>query len=147
MLTYEYKRLVNWSECDPGGIIFFPNYARWVADGLSMLFIQLGWDPNLPLGGGKGRGIPSVGLNLKFNKPALLHETIVHQIKVTKLGGASMSFSHAILRGDEALMEATETRIWAEHDALNPGGLHSMPIPDALRALLSEDKVLQGKLF
>ena len=40
MRHFTYDRRVNWSECDPGGIIFFPHYARWMVDGLNEMFLS-----------------------------------------------------------------------------------------------------------
>ena len=46
MRHYTYDRRLNWSECDPGGIIFFPHYARWMVDGLNEMFLGFGVDPS-----------------------------------------------------------------------------------------------------
>ena len=44
-------RLLHWGECDPGGIIFSPNYPRWMIEGvtemlLSTVFTSLHWNVN-----------------------------------------------------------------------------------------------------
>ena len=46
MRHYTYDRRLNWSECDPGGIIFFPHYARWMVDGLNEMFLGFGDRPD-----------------------------------------------------------------------------------------------------
>ena len=60
MRTYRYDRLMQWSECDAGGIIFFPNYARWMVDGLNQMFLSLGIDPNAILDAETRGGLPDV---------------------------------------------------------------------------------------
>ena len=138
MHQYTYERRLHWSECDPGGIIFFPNYARWMVDGLNDMFLGLGVDPNGPRGAGAIGGLPVLALAMTFNSAPALHEIVTHRIDVTKLGGKSLAFRHRFLRGEELLMEAQETRVWAEHPHGDPRGLRAAPIPVDVRALLEQ---------
>ena len=138
MRHYTYDRRLNWSECDPGGIIFFPHYARWMVDGLNEMFLGFGVDPTGPRGENALGGLPVLGLSMKFVSAPALHDTVTHQITVMKVGGKSMAFQHRFLRGDELLMEAEETRVWAEHPLDNPRALRTRPVPDDVRALLEE---------
>lgn len=139
MKSYTYDRLLNWSECDPGGIIFFPHYARWMVDGLNEMFLTLGVDPNGSRGDGARGGLPVLGLSMKFLSAPALHETVTHRISITKVGSKSIGVKHRFLRGDELLMEAEETRVWAQHPLNNPRELRTQPVPDAVRALLEQD--------
>jgi 4-hydroxybenzoyl-CoA thioesterase len=138
MYQYTYQRRLHWSECDPGGIIFFPHYARWMVEGLNDMFLQLGVDPNGPRGPGALGGLPVLALAMKFISAPTLHEMVTHQIDVTRLGGKSLTFRHRFLRGDQLLVEAEETRVWAEHPHGDPRGLRATPIPDQVRALLQQ---------
>ena len=138
MRHYTYDRRLNWSECDPGGIIFFPHYARWMVDGLNEMFLGFGVDPTGPRGENALGGLPVLALSMKFVSAPVLHDTVTHQITVMKVGGKSMAFQHRFLRGDELLMEAEETRVWAEHPLDNPRALRTRPVPDDVRALLEE---------
>jgi 4-hydroxybenzoyl-CoA thioesterase len=140
MRQHTYERRLNWSECDPGGIIFFPHYARWMVDGLNEMFLGMGIDPNGPRGANVRGGLPVLGLSMKFATPPALHEIVTHQITVIKVGGKSIAFRHRFLRGEELLMEAEETRVWAEHPLDNPAGLRGLPVPDDVRALLEQSE-------
>jgi 4-hydroxybenzoyl-CoA thioesterase len=136
MRLYAYDRRLHWSECDAGGIVFFPNYARWMVDGLNEMFLSLGVDPNGPRPSNARGGLPVLGLTMKFHSAPVLHEMLTHQISVEKVGGKSLAFRHRFLRGDELLMEAEETRVWAEHPLDNPRALRTLQVPDDVRALL-----------
>ncbi|QFZ85158.1 acyl-CoA thioesterase [Variovorax paradoxus] len=136
MYSYTYIRRLHWSECDPGGIIFFPNYARWMVEGLNEMFLRLGIDPNAVKDASTRGGLPVLGLSMKFLSAPALHESVTHRILVEKVGGKSIAFLHQFLRGDELLMEAQETRVWAEHLLGPGGGLRTLPVPDDVRALL-----------
>jgi 4-hydroxybenzoyl-CoA thioesterase len=136
MRHYTYDRRLNWSECDAGGIVFFPHYARWMVDGLNDMFLGLGIDPNGPRGANARGGLPVLGLTMKFHSAPALHEMVTHQISVEKVGGKSIAFRHRFLRAGELLMEAEETRVWAEHPLDNPRALRTQPVPENVRALL-----------
>lgn len=138
MYQYTYERRLHWSECDPGGIIFFPHYARWMVEGLNEMFLELGVDPNGPRGGAALGGLPVLAIAMKFISAPALHEMVTHRIEVTRLGVKSLALRHRFLRGQELLMEAEETRVWAEHPHGDPRGLRATPIPDEVRALLQQ---------
>ena len=139
MREYTYRRRLHWSECDPGGIIFFPHYARWMVEGMNEMLLSLGIDPNESKDASSRGGLPVLGLSMKFHSAPKLHEEITHQIVVEKLGGKSMLLRHRFLRGPDLLMEAEETRVWATHPLDNPSALRTHPIPDNVRALLEQN--------
>src|SRR3954462_2693316 len=127
MKTFTYRRL-QWSECDPAGIILFPHYARWMVEGLHMLFFDIGIDPNGRIDTQHTAGLPSVGISLRFHRPARLHEIVTHEITVTKIGRSSLSVG-------ECLAEADDTRVWVSH-SLTDASLKSVPFSEDMRRLL-----------
>lgn len=137
MRTYKYDRLLQWSECDAGGIIFFPNYARWMVDGLNQMFLSLGIDPNAVIDAETRGGLPVLQVAMQFHQAPKLHETVRHEITVEKIGGKSMAFTHRFFLGDVLCMESTETRIWATHSLTQPPTLTTLPVPEEVRAALS----------
>ena len=100
------------------------------------MFLSLGINPHELKDAKTRSGLPLLGLSMKFHAAPALHETVTHQITVEKIGGKSLAFRHRFLRGTELLMEAEETRVWAEHPLDNPRGLRALPVPDKVRALL-----------
>jgi 4-hydroxybenzoyl-CoA thioesterase len=139
MRTFSYQRRLHWSECDPGGIVFFPHYARWMVDGLNDMFLSLGVDPNAVKDGKTRGGLPVLQLSMQFHSAPTLHQDITHEIHVEKIGSKSLTFSHRFLRREELLMEAQETRVWATHALDDPSVLRTLPVPGTVRALLSGD--------
>lgn len=133
MRQFRYERLLQWSECDPAGIIFFPHYARWMVEGVNLMFLALGVDPNGVTESGAHLGLPSTGFTTQFHAPVRLHERLVHEITVTRIGGKSLGFRHRFLRGEQCVADAEEVRVRTETDA---SGLRAVAIPDAIRALL-----------
>ena len=138
MRTYSYVRRLQWSECDPGGIIFFPHYARWMVDGLNEMLLKLGIDPNEVKDSDSRGGLPVLGLTMRFHGAPILHEQVTHRILVDKVGGKSIALRHQFLRGDQLLMEAEETRVWATHPLTDPTALRTVAVPDKVRAALEQ---------
>ncbi len=138
MKQYRYERRLHWSECDPAGIVFFPNYARWMVEGLNEMFLSMGVDPNGRIDKETTGGLPSVGYAMRFHRPAKLHDMITHEITVEKLGRSSLSFKHRFLRAGECLAEGEDHRVLATHSLVD-ATVKSKPIPDDLRRLLEQE--------
>lgn len=145
MRTYRYHRRLHWSECDPGGIIFFPHYARWMVDGLNDMLLLLGIDPNAMHDETTRGGLPVLQLSMRFHEPPALHEDVTHEITVEKIGGKSLGFVHRFLRGEVLLMEASETRVWATHTSGQGASLQSRTVPDHVRTLLTNNDPVTTK--
>ncbi|MFS8980479.1 thioesterase family protein [Cupriavidus necator] len=139
MRTYRYQRRLHWSECDPGGIVFFPNYARWMVDGLNEMLLSLGIDPNAMVDDKTRGGLPVVQLSMRFFDAPLLHMQLCHEISVEKIGGKSITFVHRFLRGESLLMEAHETRVWATHLLGDATSMQANRVPDNVRELLTTE--------
>lgn len=137
MHSYRCERRLQWSECDPGGIIFFPHYARWMVDGLNEMLLSLGVDPNAMLDEKTRGGLPVVQLSMQFFGAPQLHDHIGHEIVVERIGGKSLSFVHRFLRGETLLMEARETRVWAVHAMGDAASIQARAVPDTVRTLLA----------
>ena len=139
MLSHSYSRLLHWGECDPGGIIYSPNYARWMIEGVTLMLLSVGIDPHRLLEGGLRGGLPVMEQQLRFRRPARLHDQVLHHVEVAKLGTKSITFEHRMMRGDTLLMDATDVRVWGVHPVAEPEQLRALEIPQDVRAILSRE--------
>lgn len=140
MRTYRYKRRLNWSECDPGGIVFFPHYSRWMVDGLIEMLLSLGIDPTAIHDENTRGGLPVVQMSARFFHAPTLHSYIWHEIAVEKIGVKSLGFVHRFLSDDTLLMEAHETRVWAVHAIGTTTSMHACAVPQSVRDRLMENE-------
>jgi len=131
--VFRYERLLHWGECDPAGLIFFPNYARWIVEGVNLLFLSGGLDPVGSVSGAVRGGLPAVACEMQFLSPAKLHDQVMHEIAVAKLGRKSITFHHRFFRGDVCLAEAKDVRVWVQEEG---GEMQSIPIPEKARNML-----------
>lgn len=129
---------VQFGDCDPGGIVFFPNFSRWMDAASLMFFTQCGVQPWRVLERERGIvGTPLLEVNTKFMKTVTYGETIVITTHVEEWRAKVFVQMHRVTRGDELVCEGREVRTFVKRDADNPDRLRAIPVPDDIRALCS----------
>ena len=141
MTAYRYSRRLNWSECDPGGIVFFPNYAKWAVDGLNEMLQSDGYMPNRELADGGTEGIPCVEFNMRFFDAPRLHTMVSHQISVQRVGKTSFTVRHIFSGEGRSFAEVLDTRVWAVH---GEDGLRKNALPAEVLDILNARKESEG---
>ena len=75
--TTQYKVDIHFGDCDPAGIVFFPNFSRWMDAASLAFFMECGLPPWRELAKTRGIvGTPLLEINTKFHKAATYCETI-----------------------------------------------------------------------
>ena len=115
---------VHFGDCDPAGIVFFPNFSRWMDAASLKFFMECGVPPWRELV--KTRGI--VGT-------PLLEITIATWIEEWR--DKVFVQMHRVTRGDDLICEGREVRAFVKRDADNPDRLRAIPVPDDIKALCS----------
>lgn len=126
---------IQFGDCDPAGIVYYPNYFR-MADNATAALISaaLGMHKRAWLAEFGSAGIPMVDTSGRFFRPNRFGDVIAITSEITKLGRASFEVRHAVSRDGELTLEITEKRVWTVRDA--SGGITSSPIPDRVRQVL-----------
>ena len=130
--------LVNFGDCDPAGIVFFPNFSRWMDASSLNFFVTCGvpiWSELVKTTG--ITGTPLLEIHTRFVAPAKYGETIQIATSVQEWRNKTFVHKHVITRGDTLICEGTETRVFVQRDATNPDRLRAIPVPDDIRALCS----------
>eukprot|EP00163_Fabomonas_tropica_P006363 TRINITY_DN15933_c0_g1_i1.p1 TRINITY_DN15933_c0_g1~~TRINITY_DN15933_c0_g1_i1.p1 ORF type:complete len:112 (+),score=13.50 TRINITY_DN15933_c0_g1_i1:1-336(+) len=89
------------------------------------------------------RGTPLVRGDANFMAPARVGDLIVHHVEVSRWGTKSFDLAHSFTLGETTLLEGTQTRVWARANPDNPASLAAIPVPDAVKAALSENKTIR----
>lgn len=131
-----YEIMVEWGDCDPAGIVYYPAYFRWCDQATYRLFLAAGLMRDDVSSGQWKEGTPLVRAECSFRRPSQHGEKLVIESEVARFGGSSFSISH-IFRdaAGEVAAEGSETRIWARKDG-DARSLKSVPIPDEVRRRL-----------
>ena len=123
---------IEWGDCDPAGIIYYPRYFEIFDASTSALFERaLGLTKLQLLKTFDFAGFPLARTRARFLKPTRFGDDVTVATTV-KFGRASFEIEHRLTLGDTVCVECAEKRVWVVRDA--QGRLKSHPVPDAVRA-------------
>ena len=94
------QRVVRFSDCDPAGIVFFPQYLvmlngvveQWFDDALGIPYAQLI--------GARRLGLPTVRLEVDFKAVSRHGDKLAWHLSVAKLGHSSLTLQHECHGGE-----------------------------------------------
>ena len=93
-------RVVRFSDCDPAGIVFFPQYLVMLNGVVEQWFDEALQVPYAGLIGARRLGLPTVRLELDFTAVSRHGDHLEWQIGVAKLGRSSLTLHHECRSGD-----------------------------------------------
>ncbi len=134
--TIVYSVNVMFGDCDPAGIVFFPNFAKWMDASSLNFFMQSGVPPWRELVKTTGIiGTPLLEINTKFMRPATYGETLQIHTSIEEWRDKVFVHRHLIQRGDELLCEGGEVRAFCMRLPDDPDRIKAIPIPADIKAL------------
>jgi len=133
MTTFTNSRIVRieWGDCDPVGIIFYPRYFEIFDASTSALFERaLGLKKIELLKIFDFTGFPLARTRARFLKPTRFGDDVTVDTAVT-FGRSSFAVEHRLSLKGELCVEGSETRVWTVRDPAT-GDIKSHPIPEAV---------------
>jgi 4-hydroxybenzoyl-CoA thioesterase len=129
MLTNQRRILVEWGDCDPAGIVYYPRYLAWFDDCTSALFASAGL-PIQNLFKSYGIfGVPLVDVKARFLLSSTYGDELLAESTVTEFRGSSFVVRHNFFKEKALAVEGYEIRVWAGHDPNNPERMKSQKLP------------------
>jgi 4-hydroxybenzoyl-CoA thioesterase len=133
--TVIFEVQVQFGDCDPAGIVFFPNFSKWMDASSLNFFVQCGVLPWRELVKTTGIvGTPLLEIHTKFMRPATYGETIQIHTSVQEWRDKVFIHRHIVKRGDDLLCEGTETRAFVIRPPGEPDRIKAIPIPADIKA-------------
>jgi 4-hydroxybenzoyl-CoA thioesterase len=129
---------IEWGQCDPAGIVFYPQYLVIFDTSTGLLFARTGLSPSEMRKIYGILGMPLMEQGARFISPCHFDEEIVVESEVSDWGRTSFTVRHRILKAGDLAVEAIEKRVWATADPDHPGKLKPQPIPREIMASLSD---------
>lgn len=127
---------VRWGDCDPAGIIWYPAYYRWMDAATWALMASAGYDAARVRD--ELLSFPLVHAECDFIASPRFGDACVVRSTVARCGGKSFSVAHEFVRGDGVVLaRGREDRVWCRYESGPGSPLRGVPLPDAVRALLS----------
>ena len=129
-----YTVRVEFGDCDPARIVWFPNFFRWIDAASRHFFVECGvpsWhETERTLG---VIGTPLVDTHARFVKTASYGDTLQVHVSIAEWRGKSFVQRYRVLRDADLIMECDEVRIFAGRKDGDPTGIRALPIPAVIR--------------
>jgi len=137
---------IEWGDCDPAGIVFYPRYFA-IFDACTMsLFEAAGFPKQQLFIDYDFAGFPMVETSSKFFVPSRFGDDVTVESRITSWGRSSFKIHHRLLRPDGALgVEGFETRVWTGRDPADPSRLRSRETPHEIVSRFLTDEERQGQ--
>ena len=126
---------VEFGDCDPAQIVFYPNYFRWMDAASLHYFRAVGvanWHQREAADG--VLGMPLVDAQATFKATATYGDEIEVETSIVEWRRKSVVLQHLIRRGDVLLVEGREIRVFARRHPDDPHRIQAVEPPADIRA-------------
>jgi len=132
MLTVMRNVRIEWGDCDPAGIVYFPRYFEYFDQCTAGIFEAIGYRKPALLQTYDFAGFPVVDVHANFRVPSKFGDDVVVHTRIPEWGRSSFKVHHRLMKGDALGVEGFETRVWVARDPARPGGIKAQPLPAEL---------------
>jgi len=127
--------VVEFGDCDPAGIVFYPNFLRWMDAASLHYFAAAGVPPWHRRNAGDGIiGTPIVDVQVRFVAPATYGDRIAVESTIPEWRTKSFVMQHVIRRDATVLVEGREVRVFARKHPDDPARIQAVQAPADIRA-------------
>ncbi|MFZ5735916.1 MAG: acyl-CoA thioesterase [Pseudomonadota bacterium] len=134
MFTNRRDVQIQWGDCDPADIVYYPRYFAMFDDSTSALFVAAGCSKRDLIKIHGLVGIPMVDTRAKFYIPSTYGDVISIESRIERFGRSSFEVLHKVFKGEQLALEGFETRVLVGRDPAEPGRLKSVPVPEEVKA-------------
>ena len=131
MTTSQHRLTIQWGDCDPAGIVYYPRYLAMFDDSTVAMFRNvLGLTkPEMQKRFGIV-GYPMVDTHTKFFVPSTFGDEVVIETRITAFHRSSFELHHRLLRdGNVLAVEGFDKRVWVGRHPDDPARIKGREIP------------------
>jgi 4-hydroxybenzoyl-CoA thioesterase len=129
---------IEWGDCDPAGIVYYPRYfAFFDASTGALIERALGMTKIEYLKAFDFAGHPLVSTHSRFFIPTRFGDDVTIETAVTEIRRSSFDLRHRLARNGALAVEGVETRVWVCGDPAR-GMMKAAPLPQAVIDRLSQ---------
>jgi 4-hydroxybenzoyl-CoA thioesterase len=137
MLSNRKEIHVEWGDCDPAGIVYYPRFFEYFDACTNALFEKAGLRKAEMLKTYGLLGIPMIDTRARFYAPARFGDTVAIETHIVEWGRSSFQVEHKLYNRlydkDVLAAEGNEKRVWTIRDAHAKSGMRSEPIPEEVK--------------
>ncbi len=137
--SHTHRLIVQWGDCDPAGITFYPNYFRWFDDAARALFAEAGLNWRDLFASHHVVGLPLADARARFLAPSRYGDELTIETRVTEWRTRALVLSHTVRNDDAVVVEGTEVRVWGVQDPHDKERLRAGTIPAEIRERLGAE--------
>jgi 4-hydroxybenzoyl-CoA thioesterase len=130
MFTNRRKILIEWGDCDPAGIVYYPRYFAFFDNCTASLFAAAGIPKHELIRQYQIIGIPMVDTRARFLLPSKFGDEVDIESCIPDWRRSSFDVQHRLYRGRDLAVECWETRVWAAKSAADPEKIEGRTVPD-----------------
>jgi 4-hydroxybenzoyl-CoA thioesterase len=135
MLTNIRNVRIEWCDCDPAGIIFYPRYFEMFDTSTTVLIERaLRMNKIDYLKAYAFAGHPLVETRARFRLPTRFGDEVAIETALVECGRSSFKVEHRLTKAGALAVEGFETRVWVVRPADDPTRIRSQPIPPEVLA-------------
>jgi 4-hydroxybenzoyl-CoA thioesterase len=120
---------IQWGDCDPANIVYYPRYFAMFDDSTSIMFEAAGFSKQDIIRIYGLVGIPMVDTRAQFYIASTHGDWITIESRIESFRRSSFDVTHKVFKGKDLAIEASETRVLVGRDPNNPDRLQSVPVP------------------
>jgi 4-hydroxybenzoyl-CoA thioesterase len=143
MLTNRQTIRIEWGDCDPAGIVYFPRYFEFFDACTRALFERAGLFKRDMLKTYGIAGIPVVDMKSRFMIPSRFGDDVVVESEISKWGKSSFVVHHRLMKDEGMAIECFETRVWVARPKGDAEKFEARSIPDEVKKKFGRDSETQ----
>jgi len=120
---------IEWGDCDPAGIVYYPRFFEFFDASTAALFERAGLPKQQLLSKYGILGIPMVDTQAKFLAPATFGDTVEIESRIADWGNSSFTVEHKMYKDGTVIAEGFEKRVWTVKAPGEKNGIKSRAIP------------------
>jgi len=138
--VFIHDQLIRFAHCDPAAIVYFPRFfdlahstmEDWFADGVGIPLAELIRERRI--------GTPTVKINCDFVKPLRMGDTLRFELRVSKLGNASVNMDYRGTKDGIEHLQIKQTLVFMNLDSAK-----ATPIPNDVRKRIEKFLIAPDK--
>ena len=139
MLTNTRTIRIQWGDCDPAGIVFYPRYFEMFETCIAILFERAtGMTKYQMLRAYQFAGYPVVEARAKFSAPAKYGDDVVAETTIGECRRSSFDVHHRVFNAAKLAVEGFETRVWVVRDPDDASRIKAQAIPEEIIAKFAQ---------
>ena len=140
MLSHARTLTIEWGDCDPAGIVFYPRYLAMFNASTDAMLQAAGINASALFKRHQAIGWPMVDTHASFSLPTAYGDQVRICSSVVEVARTRFHIRHQLYAEDGRLaVNCLDKRVWAVAHPQRPGELKSAPLPDERRQALTSN--------